>query len=126
MVPQQNSSPDWRKSSFSGDGGGGNCVEVRFVGDRVQIRDSKFSRIRANEPARQPIVEVRYGSWSVFVHAVAGLTDDFDTGSLSVERTDDGSAIIRAVDGTTLSYTLAEWNAFVAGVRNGEFSLVAA
>jgi hypothetical protein len=34
---------DWRKSSYSGDGGtgGGNCVEVAVFGERFAARDSK-------------------------------------------------------------------------------------
>jgi hypothetical protein len=31
----------WRKSSRSGQGGNGNCVEVSFVGLAVAVRDSK-------------------------------------------------------------------------------------
>jgi hypothetical protein len=34
---------NWRKSSYSGDGGtgGGDCVEVAAVGERFAVRDSK-------------------------------------------------------------------------------------
>ena len=31
----------WRKSSFSGQGGNGSCVEVGFAGEGVAVRDSK-------------------------------------------------------------------------------------
>lgn len=31
----------WRKSSQSGGGGNGNCVEVAFAGPAVGVRDSK-------------------------------------------------------------------------------------
>ncbi len=31
----------WRKSSYSGQGNNGNCVEVAFVGPAVAVRDSK-------------------------------------------------------------------------------------
>lgn len=31
----------WRKSSRSGGGNNGNCVEVAFVGPAVAVRDSK-------------------------------------------------------------------------------------
>ncbi|HUZ22331.1 MAG TPA: DUF397 domain-containing protein [Streptosporangiaceae bacterium] len=59
----------WRKSSFSGNGGG-NCVEVGQAADgTILVRDTK----------------------------------------------DRGGAAHR--------YTPAEWRAFVAGVRNGEFDL---
>lgn len=35
------SGAEWRKSSRSGGGGNGNCVEVGFVDDIVGVRDSK-------------------------------------------------------------------------------------
>jgi hypothetical protein len=31
----------WRKSSYSGGGGGSACVEVAFVANKVGVRDSK-------------------------------------------------------------------------------------
>jgi hypothetical protein len=59
----------WRKSSYSGNGGG-NCVEVAsLAGGMVAVRDSK-------DP-----------------------------------------------DGPKLVFTPAEWEAFTAGVRDGEFDL---
>ena len=35
------SDAQWRKSSRSGGGGDGNCVEVAFVSEDVAVRDSK-------------------------------------------------------------------------------------
>jgi hypothetical protein len=32
---------EWRKSSYSGGGNEGNCVEVAFSGPAVAVRDSK-------------------------------------------------------------------------------------
>jgi hypothetical protein len=32
---------EWRKSSRSGQGSGGSCVEVAFAGPAVAVRDSK-------------------------------------------------------------------------------------
>lgn len=31
----------WRKSSYTGDGNNGDCVEVAFAGPKVAVRDSK-------------------------------------------------------------------------------------
>ena len=31
----------WRKSSYSGNGSNGNCVEVAFLGPAIALRDSK-------------------------------------------------------------------------------------
>jgi hypothetical protein len=33
--------PRWRKSSFSGANGQGDCVEIAFVTEKVMLRDSK-------------------------------------------------------------------------------------
>ncbi|TCP46302.1 uncharacterized protein DUF397 [Tamaricihabitans halophyticus] len=33
----------WRKSSYSGGGSNGSCVEMAFAGDLVAVRDSKSS-----------------------------------------------------------------------------------
>ena len=35
------SGAEWRKSSRSGDGSGGGCVEIAFVESAVGVRDSK-------------------------------------------------------------------------------------
>ncbi|WP_327142332.1 DUF397 domain-containing protein [Nocardia sp. NBC_01327] len=64
----------WRKSSFSGDGGGGNCVEVKFSGCSVLIRDSKYLRDPANDPARQPVVAVPLQEWDVFLRMAVDAT----------------------------------------------------
>ncbi|WP_194904208.1 DUF397 domain-containing protein [Catenulispora rubra] len=58
--------PRWRKSSHSG--GGDNCLQVRYVGGVVQVRDSEDP-----EPVQ--------------------------------------------------TYTRSQWDAFLAGVRSGEFEL---
>lgn len=116
----------WRKSSASGDGGGGNCVEVRFDGRTVFIRDSKYLRSIGNDPAAQPVVVIDADVWPVFLEAARRLSDCADPGSASIWRTDDGSVFVVGEDGTKLIYTAAEWEAFVAGVRAGEFELATA
>jgi len=60
-------SENWQKSSFSS--AGQDCVELRRVGDGVQVRDSK--------------------------NPESGILD----------------------------YTMGEWQAFIAGVKHGEFDL---
>jgi len=37
------SGAEWRKSSRSGDGSGGGCVEIAFARTAVGVRDSKHS-----------------------------------------------------------------------------------
>ncbi|WP_067818179.1 DUF397 domain-containing protein [Nocardia inohanensis] len=60
----------WRKSSYSGDGGGGNCVEVRLAEVAVLIRDSKYLRDPANDPAAQPIISLAGPEWDAFLSAI--------------------------------------------------------
>ncbi|MET1075142.1 MAG: DUF397 domain-containing protein [Umezawaea sp.] len=42
---------EWRKSSYSGGGNNGNCVEVAFTGAEVEVRDSKNAGARLAFPA---------------------------------------------------------------------------
>ncbi|MEU6129607.1 DUF397 domain-containing protein [Saccharopolyspora sp. NPDC047091] len=49
----------WRKSSRSGGGTGNNCVEVAFAGPAVAVRDSK-------EPAG-PALAFSAKAWSAFL-----------------------------------------------------------
>ncbi|WP_067467861.1 DUF397 domain-containing protein [Nocardia amamiensis] len=115
----------WQKSSYSNNGGA-SCVEVNFAGETILLRDSKYLRDPSNDPAGQPIIVIEAESWPVFLNAAAGLATDPARGIPSIKRTPDGGAVVRAVDGTALVYTCAEWHAFVAGIRAGEFSLIAA
>lgn len=52
----------WRKSSYSSEGSGGNCVEVAFVGPAVAIRDSK-------NPTQPPLV-VSTADWRALLAAI--------------------------------------------------------
>lgn len=52
----------WKKSSRSG-GNGGQCIEARDTGRRVQIRDSKAL-------GHGPILSVDPGAWTGFLGAV--------------------------------------------------------
>ncbi|MGQ4599985.1 DUF397 domain-containing protein [Nocardia sp. R6R-6] len=115
----------WRKSSYSNNGGA-SCVEINFAGETILLRDSKYLRDPSNDPAAQPIIAIEVHSWPVFLAAAAGSGSDSAGGIPSIERTQDGGAVVRAADGATLVYTSAEWDAFVAGIRAGEFCLIAA
>ncbi len=57
------SDAQWRKSSRSGGGGDGNCVEVAFVSDAVAVRDSK-------DPAG-PALAFPAESWRQFLTSLA-------------------------------------------------------
>lgn len=52
---------EWFKSSFSN--GSQTCVEVRFDGDHVSVRDSK-------DPAG-PILTFTRSEWTAFLHGAA-------------------------------------------------------
>lgn len=52
----------WRKSSYTGNGDNGNCVEVAWVGPAVAVRDSK-------SPATGTLA-VPQTSWARFLRTV--------------------------------------------------------
>ena len=121
--PMPSTSPShngWFKSSFSSNTS--NCVEVRFDGDRVGIRDSKYRRDPANHPGQEPTITVTIKQWSAWLDELTGRTAMGTNGALSVEVDPDGAATLRAVStGTTLHYTRAEWRTYLAGVHAHEF-----
>jgi hypothetical protein len=113
----------WFKSSFSKDAT--TCVEVRFAGTSVLVRDSKYQ----GDPDIQPTIAIPVGAWEHFltiatdnpvhagvIDAVPAIEHDAITGRTTV----------RDLHGTALAYTEAEWGAFTAGIRAGEFTFAAA
>lgn len=112
---------DWFKSSFSSNAN--QCVEVRFYDELVSIRDSKYRRDQANNPNFEPVITVTAGQWAVVLDELTGRTPPHANLALSVETTPGEGAVLRAIeDGTTLTYTAAEWQSFLDGVRAGEFA----
>ncbi|WP_280275125.1 DUF397 domain-containing protein [Nocardia wallacei] len=110
----------WFKSSKSNDGP--NCVEVRFDGDFVHLRDSKYLRDPANDPAAQPLITLKAEYWDSFLAAAAVDKADARSDQPVILRHPTGQVSVRAQDGTTLTFTADEWDAFTAGVREGEFA----
>lgn len=110
----------WFKSSFSYPNGN-QCVEVFFDNDLVHIRDSKNRGVG-------PVLSVPAREWTTFLEEVAGRAPAGSNTVIRVMRHVDGGASLRThlAHGCTLSYTSAEWAAFVAGVRDGQFELPAA
>ncbi|MGI5125239.1 DUF397 domain-containing protein [Pseudonocardia sp. CA-107938] len=104
----------WFTSSFSN--GGNECVEVRFDGDDVLVADSK-------QHGRGPEIRFARAAWDAFVAAVVGGGAPAG-GDLAVVPGADGGRALVASTGVRLEFTAREWAAFVAGARNGEFSLV--
>ncbi|MGW4631362.1 DUF397 domain-containing protein [Nocardia sp. NPDC004415] len=105
----------WFTSSRSNNGN--QCVEVRFDGDIVQIRDSKFRRNPRNLGSDEPIITVGAALWTAFLHCLLTGRRHPD---LVAHVSLDGSATLRH-DDVLLHFTAPEWEAFVAGVRDDEF-----
>jgi len=110
---------EWFKSSASN--GGGTCVEVRFHGHRVSIRDSKYRRDPAHDPHREPIITITAERWTAFLDDLTGHPTRGTDAALIVASSPDGSLLHAANQGTTLRFTHAEWQAFLAGVHAHEF-----
>ncbi|WP_433660690.1 DUF397 domain-containing protein [Nocardia sp. CA-128927] len=110
----------WFRSTRSNNGN--QCVEVRFDGDAVLIRDSKYRRDPANRPADEPIITVTAREWTAFLETLRA--PDRTPGALTAHTAADGRTTLR--HGTTvLGYTAPEWDAFLLGVHDGEFDRIA-
>ncbi|TLG15701.1 DUF397 domain-containing protein [Nocardia cyriacigeorgica] len=108
----------WFKSSFSKEAA--NCVEVRFAGESVLMRDSKYLRAPGADPARQPVIEVPAARWGAFLDSVVAGESSAGSGLPVVARGVDG--VVVSFGGVSLRFTDAEWEAFVSGIAVGEFA----
>lgn len=113
----------WFTSSYTN---GNGCVEVKFDGDTVLIRDTKYRRNPANDAALEPIITLPANKWKDFLEKVVDRTAGDEIDAPVIERDAAGGASLRAHDGTILVYNEIEWTAFLDGVRDGEFALVLA
>lgn len=111
---------DWFRSTRSNNGN--QCVEVRFDGDAVLVRDSKYRRDPANHPADEPIITVTAQEWTAFLGALH--TPGRTPGALTTRTAADGHTVLRH-GSTVLRYTPQEWDAFLLGARDGEFDRAA-
>ncbi|WP_280239157.1 DUF397 domain-containing protein [Nocardia abscessus] len=109
----------WFTSTRSNNGN--QCVEVRFEGDAVLIRDSKYRRNPADRPAEEPVITVTAAEWTAFLDALR--TRGRSHGELRAHTTADGHTALRH-GAITLTYTPEEWDAFVLGAHDGEFDRV--
>jgi len=103
---------------------GNQCVEIRFDGARVLIRDSKFRRHPANRPADEPVITVTASEWTAFLDVVLGGAAATAAAALTAVSLGDGRTTIRG-GAVELTYTPGEWDAFIAGARDGEFDRIA-
>lgn len=106
--------PPWFKSTFSGSDK--TCVEVSRRDGAVLIRDSKYT----GAAAEQPIISVPAERWPAVLELVLSA-DSGDIAGTSITVRADGTASIACED-TTLDYTAAEWDAFMKGVADGQFT----
>ncbi|MRH86332.1 DUF397 domain-containing protein [Nocardia sp. SYP-A9097] len=97
---------------------GNQCVEVRFDGAAVFIRDSKYRRNPANSALDEPIITVSAVEWMSFLTILRDRPGA--AAALTSTTASDGYTTLRSGE-IGLVYTPGEWDAFLAGVRDGEF-----
>jgi len=98
----------WFTSSYTNNGGA--CVQVRFDDAAVLLADSK-------NRGRGPVITLSGSEWDDFVASALGAPP----AAVTITPITGGGRAVTAKDGTTLTYTAAEWNAFLAGAADGEF-----
>jgi hypothetical protein len=106
---------NWRTSSYSGQGT--NCVEVAPAAAGVLLRDTK-------DKGDGPVIAFAPEQWTAFIAEVAADVPSAN-GAAEVIHTDDGTQVHGVATGVRLRFTPSEWMAFRAGVRDGEFNLLA-
>lgn len=106
---------DWFTSSPSQE----TCVEVRFDGPLVHLRDTK-------DHEAGPVISVPVAAWPGFIDEVLGIAPAGSNHAVRIEHLDDGVVRLRAIGGSVaLTYTSSEWAAFTAGAAEGQFTLLA-
>lgn len=103
----------WFKSSFCGDSNC--CVEVQFGADRIYVSDSKLP-----VTAPRPVIAVAVQDWMTFLSQIREGAPAKE-GILRTTTRASGTVLSDTKTKTRLSYTPAEWDAFLSGVRAGEF-----
>jgi hypothetical protein len=108
----------WKKSSRSG--AAGHCVEVRTHGrGEVQVRDTKLGD-------KSPWLIFSESDWKSFLDEIRAGIRCPHGGQITMWLGTDGMDMVDSGRGAQLSFTNAEWNAFVAGVLDGDFDLASA
>ncbi|MFI9507498.1 DUF397 domain-containing protein [Nocardia sp. NPDC052566] len=117
-------STGWFTSSRSNNGN--QCVEVRFDGDAVHVRDSKYRRNPVNRTADEPIITVTVSEWTDFLILLrSGRSQPVSAGAHTLFAHTDSSGDTTLRHGyLTLTYTPEEWTAFLDGVHDGEFDRI--
>ena len=108
----------WYKAKASG--GGSCCVEVRIGSTTVGIRDSKYR----GTLEQRPVIEVPLAEWRQCLASLAAQPGHFRGRHLVIERCRADRTEFRA-GSTTLVFHDREVAAFLDGVANHEFHVVA-
>lgn len=100
------------------------CVDVDRNADTVLIRDDKFS----GDPAIQPTIGIPAGRWETFLTCVLDGTTTNETadGIPAIIRETDGTVTLRDSLDQELVFTPSEWDAFIRGIEDGEFTMAPA
>ncbi|WP_036570061.1 DUF397 domain-containing protein [Nocardia sp. BMG51109] len=120
----------WFKSTRST--GTKDCVEVKFAGVTVFMRDSKYLRNPANNPHAQPVIEIAADRWTLVLDLSLSKTSgavvlseaasDRPRDVLTITVQADGAAMVRSSgQSVELIFTPDEWDAFTKGVADGQF-----
>lgn len=112
----------WFKSSRSSETQ--SCVEVKFDGDLVLIRDSKQNSTYVDTPDEQPRIAFPTVQWLAFLDLVLSAQPG-RVETLTVDLHQDGRADVtgHSRNGSVVKhhYTTKEWDAFMKAVADSEF-----
>ncbi|NNH75659.1 DUF397 domain-containing protein [Nocardia uniformis] len=112
----------WYKTTRSN--GATQCVEVRFDSpNSVRIRDSKFRRHPDNIGRAEPTLTVAPAEWRDFLAVVTNRASDSHDAVLTATHAGDVVVMTSTLTTVSLSFTVEEWEAFLAGARDGEFDI---
>lgn len=109
----------WVKSSLSG--GTSCCLEVKYHGSQVLIRDSKFRRSEACDLDLEPVIALTLPQWAAFMADASGKADSETLGYAITPNRDGSVTVASTEEQTALDFTADEWLAFTQGIKKGEF-----
>ncbi len=116
MIPEDT----WSRSSFCSTC---TCVFVARLGDSVFLKNNRDDGI-----SNQVIVSIRLDQWARLLNDIVVSNGNFPSALLAVQydsfsvlKRADGSVVVFDKPGRSIEYDADEWEAFVAGVLNGDF-----
>jgi len=122
----------WRTSTYTD---GNNCVEVAVAGgwrtstytdgnNCVEVAPGSAGNVylRHSKQRNAGTIILSAGDWAAFVDAACERRPDL-IGTIAISTDGPDTLVTRQSDGFVLRYDQGEWDAFVAGALDGEFSL---